>query len=94
MEPLEGAFLPNYLVPGLLLLAVSGATSLLGGILSFLRYRYAGEIGVVLGLLLAAWIVIQVAMIGLVHWLKPLYFGLGFIEVYLGLLVRRRNVTA
>lgn len=89
-ELLEGTFLRNYLIPGLFLLGVNGLGSLLGGVLSFLRHRYAGAAGFILGALLIAWIVIQVAMIGLVHWLQPLYLGLGIVEVILALLVRRR----
>jgi len=89
-ELLEGTFLRNYLIPGLVLLGVNGLGSLLGGALSFRRHRYTGAVGIVLGALLIAWIVTQVAMIGLVHWLQPLYFGLGVVEVILALLVRRR----
>lgn len=88
-ELLEGTFLPNYVIPGLFLLLVNGVATLVGGALSLLRHRYAGEAGLLLGLLLIAWIVVQVAMIGLVHWLQPLYFVLGVIELVLGLLVRR-----
>ena len=88
LELLEGTFLPNYLIPGLFLLGVNGLGSLLGGALSFLRHRYASEAGVALGSLLIAWIVVQVAMIGLVHWLQPLYFSLGVVEVILSWLVR------
>jgi hypothetical protein len=62
-----------------------------GGGLGLVRHRYAGEVAVALGALLIAWIVIQVAMIGLVHWLQPLYFGLGVVEVILGILVRRNT---
>lgn len=89
LELLEGTFLPSYLIPGLFLFAVNGIGSLLGSVLSFLRHHYAGEAGIALGALLIAWIVVQVAMIGLVHWLQPLYLGLGVIEVLLGVLVRR-----
>jgi len=78
---LEGTFLPNYLIPGLFPLVVKGLGSLVGGVFSFLRHRYAGEAGIALGTLL----------IGLVHWLQPLYFGLGVIEVILGLLVGFRQ---
>jgi hypothetical protein len=59
-------------------------------VLSFLRHRYAGEVGIALGGLLIAWIVVQVAMIGLVHWLQPLYFGLGVVETVVGVLLRAR----
>ena len=36
-----------------------------------------------------AWITIQVAIIGSLHWLHMLYFALGFVELALGLVIRR-----
>jgi hypothetical protein len=86
-ELLEGTPFSNYLLPGIFLFAVNGVATLVGGVLSFFRHRYAGEVAVALGVLLIAWIVIQVAMIGLVHWLQPLCFGLGVVELVLGVLV-------
>jgi hypothetical protein len=86
-ELLEGTPFSNYLLPGTFLFAVNGVATLVGGVLSFFRHRYAGELAVALGVLLIAWIVIQVAMIGLAHWLQPLYFGLGVVELVLGVLV-------
>jgi hypothetical protein len=78
----------NYLIPGMVLLAVNGIGSLAGGVASFMRYRYAGEIAVVLGIFLSLWIVIQVWWIGGLHWLHILYFVLGVLELMLGLLLR------
>lgn len=66
-ELLKGTFLPNYLIPGLLLLGVNRIGSLLGGLLSFLRHRHAGEVGMALGGLMIAWFVVQLAIIGLMR---------------------------
>ena len=79
----------DYLIPGLILLVVIGLWSLAGGVLSILRYRYAGEISAALGVLLMIWIVVQVWWIGLTIWLQPLFFGLGVVELALGLLMWR-----
>ena len=49
---LEGTFLPNYLIPGLFLFAINGIATLTGGMLSFIRYPYAGEAAAALGALL------------------------------------------
>ncbi len=79
----------DYLIPGLILLVIIGAGSLAGGVFSFLRYRYAGEIAAALGALLMIWIIAQVWWIGLTIWLQPLFFCLGLVELALGLLLRR-----
>ena len=80
-ELLEGTPFPNYLLPGVFLFAVNGVASLVGGVLSLARQRYAGAVAMALGALLIGWIVVQVALIGLVSWLQPVYFGLGVVEV-------------
>ena len=79
----------NYLIPGLVLLLINGIGSLAGGVLSFLRYRYASPCAIALGAFLMIWIVAQVWWIGLTIWLQPLFFGLGVIELVLGLLLWR-----
>jgi hypothetical protein len=84
----------DYLIPGLFLLIVNGFGSLTAGVLSIIRYRYAGEIAVVLGAFLMIWIVVQVLWIGLTIWLQPLFFVLGLLELVLGLLLRRTERRA
>jgi len=84
LEWLTGSPFPNFLIPGMVLMVVNGFGSLAGGLATFLRYRYAGEIAVGLGAFLMLWIVAQVWWIGLGHWLQPLYFGLGAVELVLG----------
>ncbi len=79
----------DYLIPGLILLVVIGLGSLAGGVLSIVRYRHAGEIAAVSGAFLMIWIVVQVWWIGLTVWLQPLFFGLGAVELVLGLLLQR-----
>jgi hypothetical protein len=89
LDLLQGTPFSSYLIPGLFLFTVNGVATLGGGVATFLKYRYSGEIAIALGALLMAWIVIQVGLIGLVHWMQPLYLGLGLIELILGIIVRR-----
>lgn len=77
----------NFLVPGLVLLAINGLGSLLGSFLTLTQRPFAAKAAIALGILLIAWIVIQVYWIGLVHWLQPLYLGLGVLELALGLML-------
>ena len=90
MSLLEGSPFPDFLIPGMFLLAVNGIGSMIGAGLSFTRRRYAQEIAIVLGAILVAWIVIQVIIISSFHWLHVLYFILGVVELGIGLYIRHR----
>jgi hypothetical protein len=79
----------DFLIPGLVLLAINGLGSLLGSFLTFTHRRFAAKAAMALGAFLIAWIVIQVYWIGHVHWLQPLYLGFGILELALGLLLCR-----
>lgn len=88
VELLSDSPFSDFLIPGIVLLAINGVGSLSGCMVSFFKYRYAGGIATALGAFLILWIVAQVWWLGL-HWLHPLYFGFGLAEVVLGLLLRR-----
>jgi hypothetical protein len=83
-ELLENSPLDSFLLPGLFLLLVNGLGHLVGSWLSFSRHRFAGYTGLILGVLLSLWIIIQVAWISLSSVLQPLYLLIGLINVYLG----------
>jgi uncharacterized membrane protein len=91
---LEGSPFPDFLIPGIFLLAVNGVGSMIGAILSFTRRRYAQEIAIVLGAILVAWIVIQVIIIRSFSWMHILYFILGVVELGIGLYIRRHRFKA
>ncbi|NOY59279.1 MAG: hypothetical protein GXO75_10155 [Calditrichaeota bacterium] len=78
----------DFFIPGIFLLVVNGIGSLLGGVASFLRYRFAGEIAVGLGAFLIIWIIAQVWWMG-IHWLHFLYIIFGIVELGLGLMLRK-----
>jgi hypothetical protein len=94
MSLLEGSPFPDFIIPGMFLFAVNGVGSMIGAGLSFTRRRYAQEIAIVLGVILVAWIVIQVVIISSFHWLHVLYFILGVVEFGIGLYIRRRRLQA
>jgi hypothetical protein len=91
LELLEPTFLSTYLIPALFLFATNGVATPIGAVMSFRRHPRAGELGVALGILLIGWIIVQVAMIGLDHWLQALDFVVGGVELVLGWLVARRR---
>ncbi len=78
----------DFLIPGIFLLVANGIGSLLGGVASFLRYKFASEIAAVLGTFLIIWIVAQVWWMG-IHWLHFLYIIFGVVELVLGLMLRK-----
>jgi hypothetical protein len=94
MSFLEGSPFPDFLIPGMFLLAVHGIGSMIGAGLSFTRRRYAQEIAIVLGAILIAWIVIQIVIINSFHWMHVLYFILGIVEFGIGLFIKRRSFKA
>ncbi|KAA3654297.1 MAG: hypothetical protein DWQ10_17920 [Calditrichaeota bacterium] len=88
VEMLANSPFNDFFIPGIFLLSINGIGSILGGIASFWRYRYAGEFAIGLGIFLVFWIIAQVWWIG-IHWLHILYFSLGIIEMVLGLMLRK-----
>ena len=89
LDLLEEAPFPDFFVPGLFLLSVNGVGHLAAGILTFLKFRYAGEVAVFFGAVLVVWIIIQVLWIGLTSFLQPLYFIFGLVEILLGQRLRK-----
>ena len=90
LEMLEGSPFTTFLIPGIVLFAVNGLGSLLGAVLTFARHRCSGEMAMVLGAFLVAWIVVQVYWVQGIHWLHWLYFILGLLEFTLGWPARKR----
>lgn len=74
----------NFLVPGLWLLLVNGVGQVGAGVWAALGRSRAGLLAMLCGLLLMNWIAVQVAWVGLIHWLQPAVFAVGLAEVGLG----------
>ncbi|MCB9320444.1 MAG: hypothetical protein H6570_14270 [Lewinellaceae bacterium] len=79
----------DFLIPGLFLLIGNGLSNGFGGMLAFLHRPVAGTLGLLLGVFLMAWVLIQVYFIGYLSFLQPLMFGLGVIISGLGWLIVR-----
>ena len=85
VELLANSPLKSFLLPGLFLLFINGLANLGGSVLSFTRNRYAGHTGLVLGILLSLWIIIQVVWISLTSFLQPLFLVIGLINTFISL---------
>ena len=90
VELLSGSPFSSYLIPGLVLFAVIGIGNFTAAFLSFRKHRIAGLAGILLGGFLAAWILIQVWIVGWLIWLQPFMLALGVLELVLGIFMRRR----
>ena len=70
-EWLEGSPFPDYFVPGLFLLVVVGGSLLVAAIAVLAGWRIARLAAFASGLVVLAWLVAQVAIIGYVSWMQP-----------------------
>jgi len=91
VEMLSGSPLKSYLLPGLFLFLINGVSNLTGAYLSFTRRKYAGYAGLILGILLSLWIIIQLAWISLTSFLQPLFLIIGLVNIYLGFKILKTN---
>jgi hypothetical protein len=90
-ELLKDSPLDSFLLPGLFLLVVNGLCQVAGAVFSFMKHRLAGIAGIMLGIVLVLWIVVQVIWIGMISFLQPLFFVVGMAEVLLGGLILRKG---
>lgn len=90
-ELLANSPLKSFLLPGLFLLLINGLANLGGSVLSFTRNRYAGQAGLVLGILLSLWIIIQVVWISLTSFLQPLFLIIGLVNIFISLKIMKAD---
>jgi hypothetical protein len=74
----------NFLVPGIILTVLVGGTNLVAVLLNLqthpLRYNWA----IAGAALLIGWVVIQMLLIGSLHWLQFVYLAVGLMIILLG----------
>lgn len=75
----------DYSIPGWFLLGVNGIISIIGAWFTFSRHKWSSFTDIFLGVFLVFWICIQVYFIGLIHFLQPLFFIVGIVEIFLSL---------
>jgi hypothetical protein len=80
-ELLAGSPFKNFMVPGILLACVVGAVNLAAVFLNIMRHRQRYNVAIAGGAVMVTWILVQVMMIGTIHWLHILYFSIGLLVV-------------
>jgi len=82
LESLEGSPFASYTIPGLVLLVV-GIINLASAATVLRRHRWGAPSSAFVGLMWVGWFVVQVAVVGLVSWQQPFYFGVGLLIIVL-----------
>lgn len=93
---LEGSPFSSYLIPSLFLLVVIGGGFALASLAWIVRNPRAPLLSLAMGVVLIAWIVVQVAIIGYVSWMQPASFlaGVAIAALALPFLRRERALRA
>ena len=83
LDLLEGSVFQNYFIPSLILFLVVGGSSLIAAFKAFKKHSNIRRIGFVNGLIILAWIVAQLKIIGYVSWLQPIIAIAGISIIFL-----------
>lgn len=71
VEWLRGSPFPNYFIPGLFLFVVIGGSAMVASIMVFRQHPLARIAAFGCGILVLAWLLVQVFIIGYVSWMQP-----------------------
>lgn len=92
VDLLKNSPFPNFLIPALFLLIVNGFGNAIAAFCSIKKLLVAGKLGLLLGLILCSWIIIQICWIGLGSFMQPLFFIIGINEAILGyIIIKKKN---
>lgn len=80
---LKGTPFRNFLVPGILLTFIVGGINLLAAYYNLLKRTNQYNWAIAGGLVISAWIIVQMILIRAAHWLHFLYLGTGIFIVLL-----------
>lgn len=69
----------DFKIPGLLLAIIVGGVNLIAVFLNIQRHQNRYNWAMAGGIILIAWIIIQIILIGVFHWLHALYLVLGIL---------------
>jgi len=79
----------SYFLPGIILLSANGLLSLLISVFVIRKNRSYEVLIVIQGLILTGWIIIQILLLNMFHWLHALYALTGLLMILTGILIRR-----
>jgi hypothetical protein len=79
VDQLDGTPFSSYVIPGMILLLAVGGSALVAAWALMARHEYAAHLAFIAAAVLAGWIIVQIAMLGFIHFLQPVFFILGLI---------------
>ncbi len=89
-DELAGTPFSSWLIPGVLLALLNGVLPTVVAVGAMMEKGWARWGHPLVGLVLTAWIVVQIALIGYGHILQPIYLAWGVVMLVLGLVAARR----
>lgn len=78
---LEGTPFKNFLIPGILLTTMVGSVNLLAVFFNMQRHPNRYHWAIAGGIVISIWIIVQMLLIGAIHWLHFLYLGIGILII-------------
>jgi hypothetical protein len=84
LEVLRYTPFDDYLWPGIILFGAVGVPNVLAAIMTLRRCRLKGQAITFAGMLLTGWIVGEMALLRMGHWLQLGYLGVGVLTMVLG----------
>lgn len=84
----------SWLLPGLALLVTVALPQGVGAVVALRRHPRAATVGLVVGVALVLWILVQLLVLRRYFFLQPVIAGLGVLEVALALAWHRRTAPA
>ena len=94
VEWMEGTPFSNYFIPGLILFLVIGGGSIASAIAAIRKITNYPLLIMLTGVALVIWIIVQIAMIRMLHWLQALYGGIGLLLIILGFFDQRNLISS
>lgn len=83
LDALKYSPFSNYLIPGILLFGVIGLGNVLCAVSMLLKSKFQGYTSSVFSWALVIWIVVQVIMLRIIHYLHVIFFILGLVQAVL-----------
>jgi hypothetical protein len=79
----------SFLFPGMMLIIFVGLGNLVGAYLSLNFKPAAGFVGIIVGIALIIWIIVQTLYLGFSSWLQLLFLLTGIVEMLMGTIIIR-----